>query len=88
MTTVWKYPIEVKLRQRVRMPKGAKILTAQMQGEVLCLWAMVDPAELETVERKIEVLGTGHAASDGPATYLGTAQHPFGNLVWHVFEIW
>jgi len=37
--TTWKYPLEITDEQNLMMPEGAEILTAQMQGGTLCLWA-------------------------------------------------
>lgn len=83
--TIYKYPIEITDCQKVRMPFNAEILTAQMQGDTLCLWANVEEhASLE--ERTIEVFGTGHPMSYENRRYIGTTQMHGGALVWHVFE--
>lgn len=39
--TIWKFPLEIADSQSVVMPSGARILSAQMQGSTLCLWAVV-----------------------------------------------
>lgn len=86
MKTIWKFPIYVIDSQPVKMPKGAEILTVQLQGNQPCIWAMVDDrAQPET--RTIEVHGTGNAIRQDMGIsrkYIGTFQaEPF---VWHVFE--
>lgn len=43
MNTIWKYPLYVQDVQTVEMPDEADILTVQVQGDVPCLWAMVNP---------------------------------------------
>ncbi len=86
-STIWKYPLLVTDRQDVRMPLNAAILSVQMQGETLCLWALVNPVA-PLVLRTFEVFGTGHpiAHSDEIRKYIGTVQSPGRSLVWHVFE--
>lgn len=85
--TIWKYPLEITDEQNIRMPKGANILTAQIQGGTLCLWAIVDP-KAPLVSRWIGIVGTGHPmAQEMECVYLGTAQMAGGALVWHVFEL-
>lgn len=67
----------------VQMPFGAHILTAQMQGDVLCLWAMVNP-EAVTVSRHIEIIGTGNPFTESHRRHIATVQD--GPWVWHVFD--
>lgn len=90
--TVWKYELERACRnQPLWMPKGAVILTAQMQtsraDESLVLWALVDALpEMEREERVFDVVGTGSQLPEGKNhVYVDTAQSQNG-LVWHVFE--
>ena len=86
MQTIWKFPIYVIDSQPVKMPKGAEILTVQLQGDQIYLWAMVDDgAKPET--RIIEVFGTGNPIPVNMGTnrtFIGTFQSP--PCVWHVFE--
>ena len=71
--------------QTVEMPEGAKILTVQMQGQTLCLWALVDvEPELPKQNREIEIIGTGNQIIEAPRRYIATTQ--CGPWVWHVFE--
>jgi hypothetical protein len=84
---IWKYPLEMTDTQRVQMPKGAQILTAQMQGQTLCLWALVDCGSvLSKDDREIEIIGTGNPISDASRRYIATVQMCGGGLVWHIFE--
>lgn len=88
MTTIWKFPLAVADRQRIQMPKGAKVLTVQRQGDQACLWAIVNE-QAETETRVFDVYGTGNPMPDltdsETRTYIGTFQVAF--FVWHVFEI-
>lgn len=83
MTTIYKYPIGRTDQQIVAMPQGARILTAQVQDQQLCLWAEVDPA-LAKEPRTICIVGTGHAIPAGPLLYLTSVLD--GPFVWHVYE--
>ncbi len=82
MTQIWKYRVDVGA---IMMPKGAKILTVQMQNDTPYMWAIVDvDAELE--ERVFEIHGTGHNIRNiDEYEYIGTyIDNPF---VWHLFEL-
>lgn len=84
--TIYKYPIKITDEQKVKLPLNAEILTAQMQGDTLCLWAKVEEGNTSMEERTIEVFGTGHPMSDNNRRYIGTTQMHGGALIWHVFE--
>lgn len=80
--TIFKYPLTRSTSQKVSMPEGAVILTAQMQGGTLCLWAKVKP-DNEPTMRRIRIFGTGQYFTGEPS-YIATVQD--GQFVWHVFE--
>jgi hypothetical protein len=86
MKTIWKYTIDHKDSQDIRMPKGAFILTAQNQNNQLFLWAEVNPkATKET--RVIEIFGTGTPIEEDMGVerkYIATVQEDV--FVWHVYE--
>ena len=84
---IWKYEIQGAARQTVMMPKDAEILTAQMQGSRICLWAMVDP-EAPKKRREIEVLGTANLLASEVRMYIGTVQVQSNTtpFVLHIFE--
>ena len=88
---IWKFSLVVTDRQTVTMPVGAEVLSVQMQGNVLCLWAVVNP-DAERIIRTFEIFGTGHPMPDvlkeGLARlHIDTVQARGGSLVWHVFEL-
>lgn len=87
MKTVWKTPLDWPADgTTVQLPKGAELLTVQMQGPTLCLWALVDP-QAPLVPFQIRTAGTGHPLTDEAtrATYLGTFQLAAGQLIFHAF---
>lgn len=84
MNTIWKYILPLTAKQIVFMPRGARILTVQIQEGNICLWAIVD-TDNGNEERRFAIVGTG-APNEIPtdSTYIGTCQD--GAFVWHVFE--
>ena len=87
MITVWKFALAMEPVQDIRLPRGAKLLTVQPQGEFVNLWAMVD-SNAELINHRIAILGTRHAAPDyGRLAYISTFQLRDGALVFHAFEI-
>lgn len=88
MNTIWKFELETTDRQKIKMPKGARIITVQTQNEAPCLWAVVN-CNYEMEDRIIEIVGTGHninSTPDSDLIYLGTYQLRKGSLVFYVFE--
>lgn len=93
MNTIHKFPLEITDQQVVTMPKGAQILTVQVQNEMVCLWAVMDTVAAPE-ERKIEVFGTGNPipkVNEWPQAgqgrkFIGTFQFLGGKFVGHVFE--
>lgn len=86
MTRIYKYELTITDVAVIEMPKGAKMLTVQMQHGVACVWAEVD-VDAPKVRHAFRVLGTGHPADDvAEMPYLGTIQLHGGDLVFHVFD--
>ena len=84
---VWKYSLVVTDTQVIEMPLGAEILTVQLQGKALCLWARVITSRAPE-KRTIAIYGTGHEMFAGvDHAYIGTFQVDEGALVFHVFEL-
>lgn len=87
MKMVYKYKLDTTDVQTVQMPKGAEILTVQVQsGYWPCLWALVDPTQ-EMENMKIRIAGTGHYIEEDIVKYIGTFQLQGGALVFHAFVI-
>lgn len=84
MKTIWKYELEGSCS--IKMPTGAEVLSVQVQRDVICLWALVDP-EAEGEARRFLIHGTGHSVPDVPLRFLGTTMFGQGALVFHVFEL-
>ncbi len=82
--TIWKYELQMKDQQTIEMPKGAELLSVQVQFGIPVLWALVNP-DAELVSRRIGTHGTGHSIQHG-GRFIGTYQVCNGELVFHVFE--
>lgn len=85
---IYKYPLEVADINRIKMPVDAEILTIQVQGDVPCLWALVDPTQPEK-EYIIEMYGTGHpieCSGFNERKYISSFQLYGGGLVYHAFN--
>ena len=88
MKTIWKFAVGIDDRQDIRVPKGAKVLTVQMQDRELCLWAIVETdAATIGVDMPVWVHGTGHpcAVDEKFGRYVDSVQMHDGQLVFHVF---
>lgn len=86
MRTIFKYSIPIKDYLYIKMPKGAKILSFQIQMGEPVIWALVNPNE-ECEERNFCIKGTGHPIQYDDFDeniFIGTIQS--GALVWHLFE--
>lgn len=87
MQTIWKFPFELTDKFTIDMPKGAKVLTVQVQNEHPCIWALVnDKAPVE--KRTFSLVGTGTSANHITAhwRHVGSCQLQDGALVIHLFE--
>lgn len=84
---IFKYPLETEGQQFISLPKGAEVLTVQVQNSKPCIWALVNP-ELITELREFRVFGTGHPidCSRAELKYIGTYQLLEGRFIGHLFE--
>lgn len=86
--TIWKYLLKLTDGQNISFPIGAEFLDVQVQGDQICLWALVDP-KAKTEIRFIEIFATG-----SPVLYemgvsrkhISTFQMKGGLFVYHAFE--
>lgn len=92
MKTIWKYELKTLDMQFITMPKGAKILTVQVQNNTPCLWCLCDPhPSVPEVTREIHIMGTGQEVdwwTQGlKPVYIGTYQLLGGEFIGHVFDV-
>ena len=87
MRTVHKYLVPVRDGFGLDLPLGATILDVQAQGELVCLWALVE-TDNDMERRSFILRGTGHPIQDGmELVHAGTFQIGGGALVFHLFEV-
>lgn len=95
MSVIYRYPLEIKDKQTLMIPKGGWYLSVQPYGNggtpISMWWCLPDPeAEPESVV--IRIIGTGNPfeAEWDKLVPLGTVvtylPHVLTPLVWHVFE--
>lgn len=86
MKKIYKYQLEDTDKQEIIMPKGAEILSCQVQREAITIWAVVD-LNNKPEKRTFRIYGTGFDINyDHHHKFIGTVQQNHGMLVWHVFE--
>jgi|688.fasta_scaffold39153_9 hypothetical protein len=93
---IYKYPLGDDIHHNavyeIEMPRGAKILTIQAQGNFPVIWAIVNPKR-EKRKYVFHVFGTGFEMYDYEKKhydYVATVQrrNMMGSIhVWHVFEV-
>lgn len=85
MKQIWKYTLSVSDHPFITMPKGAKVLSVDVQHGDVQVWVLVDP-EAPKELRGFRVAGTGQPLEEKIESmrFIGTVQ--IGDLVWHIFE--
>jgi hypothetical protein len=91
--TIWKFEMEIDDTQVINMPKGAEILSIQLQNNEPVIWALVNPEEPDKEPRQFEMFGTGYLIPCDISInrkFLGTIQ-PIGigssfSFAFHIFE--
>ena len=84
MLTIHKFQLEITFHQIIEVREGAKILHADNQNGMLCIWVMLD-TNAPTVQKRFRIYGTGHSIpTDLNLTHIGSVL--MGAFVWHVFE--
>ncbi len=86
MNKVFKYPVPTNDYFFLDLPRGAEILTVQVQDSRPQIWALVNP-ENPIESRNFHLAGTGDSINERNLIYIGTFQMSNGNNIWHLFEI-
>lgn len=87
---VYKYTIHPGLGTTIKLPKGARVLSADVQHDEVRIWALCDGLVAETEDRLFLALPTGVGAALLPEMelkFINTVLFPGGHLVFHVFEL-
>lgn len=83
MKTVHKYPLKLQAEQSVAIPRGGKILSAQLQGDTICVWVEVDDTTEKRQHVTFIVVGTGCEVPTYANHHIATVQ--MGPMVWHLY---
>ncbi len=84
---IFKYELDIDDLVLLPLPQGAQILTVQIQGPLICLWAIVDP-KAKVCQRRLLWRGTGHELGEAErGAYVGTVLARGGSLVLHLFDL-
>jgi len=84
---IFKYHLKMTGVQQVEMPQDAEILCFQIQHDIGCIWALVEP-DKTGIKRTFEIFVTGQILpKNGNRKYIGTCQVLSGDLVFHCFEL-
>ena len=90
---IWKWELELRRTQLIRMPKGSKILSVQTQNGKPFIWAAFDHENRDYYHRaeetrSIVTVATGENVPDtvSSSKFLGTYQINDGSEIYHVFE--
>lgn len=88
MKTIHKYTLAMHfgMRQHHMLPRGATILTIDVQHGQAQLWALVDPSEPRE-GRTFYMIGTGQSFGEDARSALHIATVQDGPFVWHWFEV-
>src|SRR5262245_16240690 len=85
---IWKFPFQnIGYHITLDMPEGARPLCVQIQDNMPCVWALVDPGNPKR-PRRFRLAGTGHPIEpEDVGRYVGTFQMQNGELVFHLFDL-
>jgi hypothetical protein len=87
MKTVYKYVLPIDDEVRIEMPAFAEVLSVGVQGENVCVWALVDPT-IPKLHKTFRIAGTGHPITESEKwKFIGTVFLYGGGLVFHAFEL-
>lgn len=86
MLRVFKYQVMVDDYFEVKLPKGAVVLTVDLQREDVCMWALVDQ-DMPIETRRFRFTGTGHPIEEKLETLKFINTFQTGTLVFHIFEV-
>lgn len=83
---IYKYALTIATETDIVMPKGARLLSVQVQRGEPMVWAIVDHSQ-RTVRRRLSVRETGNPLEDAfSGAFIGTIQMYGGAIVFHVFD--
>jgi len=83
---IFKYPVQPIGYFELELPRGAKVLTVQLQFGNPQMWVSLNP-DAKKEKRLFITVATGQRITEKNLTYIGTFQIMNGTLIWHLFEV-
>jgi hypothetical protein len=86
-SAIWKYLLPITQQPIIKMPAGARVLSAKMQNMQPCVWAYVPDINAELEDRFFAIYATGEIEDgiDGDLRFVDTLLMSYDSLVAHVF---
>lgn len=85
MRTIYKYILSIEDTQKIEIPFDSLILSAKIQNNIICIWAVVD-TDNPIIERKVVICGTGHRFEyKEPLKFIDTVLLHNDKIVFHIF---
>ena len=87
MKSIWKYTLQPKGIQLLDLPRGAKILSCDVQREDVVIWALVDLEETEIGIVEVTAFPTGQTIDPDRdmGIFLGTVLLNETRIVLHIY---
>lgn len=88
MKTIWKFELRSTDIQTLKVPKGYKVLTLQLQRGIPYIWIECDPNN-DSTYLKLRTYGTGHEITNEESerlSYVGTYLIHQDSIVLHVYQ--
>lgn len=85
MVRIWKYKLRIEKSQEIEFPENAKILTAQVQDNIPCIWAEVDDSKAKKEIKTFYLIPTGEEVNNG-SRYIATLPFNNGKIIQHLYE--
>lgn len=83
MKKILKYQLLLKEVQILNTHQYSKILTAQLQSDVIVLWVET-LSDQDPLQVPIYIIGTGQPMPIGATNYIATIQQD--GFVWHIYQ--
>ena len=83
---IWKYQM-LERDCFLELPRGARILSCQLQNKILCLWCLVDENQAVLEDRHFVAVGTGYDLPYPAVLMRFITTVPLDGIVHHIFEV-
>lgn len=86
MRIIYKYPVHTVGPLEIEVPQGSRVLSAQLQNDVIVAWVEQSDDPLEFTETVVfQNLMTGHPTDDGVLNWTFLATNQLDGFVLHTY---